>query len=104
MYGTRNVALSAGSQNPTNWVRETSLDELKDAIFEARREIEAREFDIHQNASQDLLSNIILGGMMICSLVGGIIYASKHYLLDKLRRNEARIEQRRSIPLGHYAA
>ena len=53
--------MSAGSQNPSNWVRETNLEELKDAIFEVRREVEARQFDIQQNWSQDLLSNIILG-------------------------------------------
>ena len=104
MYGTRNIALSAGSQNPSNWVRETNLEELKDAIFEVRREIEARQFDIQQNWSQDMLSNIILGGMILSSVVGGLIYGSKHYVLDKLRKNAERMDQRRSIPLGHYAA
>ena len=103
MYGTRNIALSAGSQNPTNWVRETNLEELKDAIFELWREVEARQFDIQQNWSQDLLRNIIMGGMILCSAVGGLVYGSKHYLLDKLRMNEERMDHRRSIPLGHYA-
>ena len=95
--------MSAGSQNPTNWVRENNLEELKDAIFELRREVEVRQFDMEENWSQDLLSNIILGGMILCSAVGGLVYGSKHYLLDKLRKNEERIEHRRAIPLGHYA-
>ena len=104
MYGTRNVAISAGSQNPSNWVRETNLEELKEAIFEVREEIEERQFDIQQNGSQDMLSNIKLGAMILASVLGGGIYASKHYVLDKLRRNTERLEHRRSLPLGHYAA
>ena len=104
MYVTRNVAISAGSQNPSNWVRETNLEELKEAIFEVRREIEEGQFDIQQNGSQDMLSNIILGVMIVGSVLGGMIYASKHYVLDKLRKNAERMDQRRSIPLGHYAA
>ena len=103
MLKYRNVALSASSQNPTNWVQEEKLDELKEAIFEARRQIENREYDIRENATQDLISNTILGTMTMCSLLGGIIYAAKHYVIQKLRSNQARIEQRRTIPLGHYA-
>ena len=95
--------MSAASQNPTNWVRQNNLEELKDAIFKLRREVEARQFDMQENWSQDLLSNLILGGMILCSAVGGLVYGSKHYLLDKLRKNEERIEHRRAIPLGHYA-
>ena len=95
--------MSAGTQNPTNWVRQNNLEELKEAILELRPKVEARQFDMQENWSQDLLSNLILGGMILCSAMGGLVYGSKHYLLNKLRKNEEWIEHRRAIPLGHYA-
>ena len=95
--------MSAGTANPTNWVRQNSLEELKEAILELRNEVEARQFEMEENWTQDLLSNLVLGGMILCSAVGTLVYGSKHYILNKLRKNEERIEHRRAIPLGHYA-
>ena len=99
----RNIQLSAGTANPTNWVRQNNLEELKEAILELRNEVEARQFEMEENWSQDLLSNLVLGGMILCSAVGTLVYGSKHYILNKLRKNEERIEHRRAIPLEHYA-
>ena len=93
-----------GTKNPSSWVQETNLQVIKEAIFEVREEIERGQFKIEQNSSQDMLSNLILGGMLLPSVIGGSIYASKHYVLEKLRCNTERLEQQRSIPLGHYAA
>ena len=93
-----------GSKSPNSWVQETNLQVIKEAIFEVREEIERGQFKIEQNSSQDMVSNLILGGMLLASIIGGGIYASKHYVIQKLRRNTERLEQRRSIPLGHYAA
>ena len=39
-----------------------------------------------------MLSNIILGAMILASVLGGGIYASKYYILDKLRKNTERME------------
>ena len=85
-----------GSKSPNSWVQETNL--------QVREEIERGQFKIEQNSSQDMLSNLILGGMLLASIIGGGIYASKHYVIQKLRRNTERLEQRRSILLGHYVA
>ena len=95
--------MSAGTANPSNWVRQNNLEELKEAILELRHEVEARQFDMEENWSQDLLSNLVLGGMILCSAVGTLVYGSKHYIINKLKKNEERIEHRRAIPLGHYA-
>ena len=93
-----------GTKNPSSWVQETKLQVIKEAIFEVREEIERGQFKIKQNSSQDMVSNLILGGMLLASIIGGGIYASKHYGIEKLRRNTEKFERRRSTPLGHYAA
>ena len=85
-------------------MREAKIEELKAAIIEVRSEIEEREFDIRENATQDMLANVGLGCLILASFLGGGIYTSKRYLLDKLRRNNERLEQRRTLPLGHYTA
>ena len=93
-----------GTKNPSSWVQETNLQVIKEAIFEVREEIERGQLQIEQNNTKDMANNLILGGMLLASIIGGGIYASKHYVIQKLRRNTERLEQRRSIPLGHYAA
>ena len=99
----RNIQLTAGTANPSSWVRQNSLEELKEAILELRREVEAQQFEMEENWTRDLLSNLVLGGLILCSGVGTLAYAGKHYIINKLKRNEERIEHRRAIPLGHYA-